>query len=341
MIFDCFLFFNELDLLKIRLEELRNVVDRFVLVESSRTFSGARKPLYYQLYRDIFSEYGDRMTHHVVSDMPRFATTSRHLREHHQRDAISVALVEAGCKPEDVVLVSDVDEIPRGDSISEALGMLRSKDLVIFEQIHHQYYVNNIQEHRWLGTVSCYYGFLRASGCVHRLRFGGPESRRAGLVTSKTNLEGKYPHLAHGGWHLSWLGGPDTVLYKQQSLSKCDRDPTVKQRLSYIRFNTCGSRLVGDDEQSGRAGSGPQRNFAVDCKLPRYLSENREFFAHFFEPLNKREEEDHTTAWYGPEYSSRRRLYARFELVAERMRRRVWRSFPRLSRALNRLIRPQ
>ncbi|MBW2533223.1 MAG: glycosyl transferase GT17 family protein, partial [Deltaproteobacteria bacterium] len=43
MIYDCFPFFNELDLLKIRLEELRPVVDRFVLVEATRTFGGAVK----------------------------------------------------------------------------------------------------------------------------------------------------------------------------------------------------------------------------------------------------------------------------------------------------------
>ena len=66
MIYDCFCFFNELDLLKIRLEELKNVVDKFVLVESTRTFAGRTKPLYFQEYRHEFDEYADKMIYYLV-----------------------------------------------------------------------------------------------------------------------------------------------------------------------------------------------------------------------------------------------------------------------------------
>ena len=48
MIYDCFTFFNELDLLEIRLNVLRDVVDRFVLVEAGETHTGKRKPLYFR-----------------------------------------------------------------------------------------------------------------------------------------------------------------------------------------------------------------------------------------------------------------------------------------------------
>ncbi len=337
-IFDCFLFFNELDLLKIRLEELQGIVDRFVLVEASRTFSGARKPLYFHRYRDFFSEYPARITQHVVSDMPGFAGMSRWRREHHQRDAIGVALARAGCKPSDVVLVSDVDEIPCGERIADAVGLLESHDLVIFEQVFHQYYVNNIREESWLGTVACRYDFLRTLGSVQRLRFGEEKCRRAGIVSSKTNLERKYPHIANGGWHLSWLGGPDAVLYKQQSYSHCERDPTANRRLPYIRFNIGLSKLVEDHGRSTRSGFTPRRNFAVDCELPRYLSGNRELFAHFFEPAGDREEEDNSTVWYGANYNSRRYFYARVELVINRMGKMLWHCLPRLTAALKRAI---
>lgn len=338
MIFDCFLFFNELDLLKIRLEELRNVVDRFVLVEATRTFSGARKPLYFQCYREVFSEYADRITHHVVSDLPRFAGSSRWVRENHQRDAIGVALMRAGCKPGDVVLVSDVDEIPCSSKIPEALALLEAHDLVVFEQVVHQYYVSNIPEYRWLGTIACRYDFLRTFGSVQKLRFGDNEaSRRAGIVLSKPNIERKYPHLANGGWHLSFFGGRDAVLYKQQSYAHCERDPTANRQLPYVRFNIGLSKLVDNHGRSARPGSTVRRNFAVDRRLPRYLTENRELFAHFFEPLNGREE-DNRTEWYGADYNARRRLYARIELVIDTMRRFPWRRFPRISAAFRRAI---
>ena len=236
MIFDCFLFFNELDLLKIRLEEIRNVVDRFVLVEATRTFSGARNPLYFHRYRKVFAEYADRISYHVVSDLPRFSGTSRWRREHHQRDAIGAAPAQAGCKPGDVVLISDADEIPCSSKIPEALALLEANDLVVFEQVVHQYYVNNVLEHRWLGTVACRYEVLRTFGSVQKLRFGGDASRRAGIVVSKPNIERKYPHLVNGGWHLSFFGGRDAMLYKQQNCAHSERDPTVNRRLPYVRF---------------------------------------------------------------------------------------------------------
>ena len=48
MVYDCFSFFNELDLLEIRLNVLKDVVDKFVLVEATRTHTGRPKPLYYE-----------------------------------------------------------------------------------------------------------------------------------------------------------------------------------------------------------------------------------------------------------------------------------------------------
>ena len=44
-VYDCFTFFNELDLLEIRLNELDNVVDYFVLVESKRSFQNKPKEI--------------------------------------------------------------------------------------------------------------------------------------------------------------------------------------------------------------------------------------------------------------------------------------------------------
>ena len=47
-IYDCFNFFNELDLLEIRLNTLYDIVDYFVIIESNLTHSGEVKPFYYE-----------------------------------------------------------------------------------------------------------------------------------------------------------------------------------------------------------------------------------------------------------------------------------------------------
>jgi hypothetical protein len=43
MLIDCFTFYNEINMLRFRLEELKDVVDYFVLVESDMTFNKNRK----------------------------------------------------------------------------------------------------------------------------------------------------------------------------------------------------------------------------------------------------------------------------------------------------------
>lgn len=68
MIFDAFSFYNELDLLEIRLHELSDVVDFFVLVEATRTHSGRFKPLYYKMNRHRFSHFNDKIIHIIVDD---------------------------------------------------------------------------------------------------------------------------------------------------------------------------------------------------------------------------------------------------------------------------------
>ena len=70
MIFDCFTFNDELELLEIRLNVLKDVVDRFVLVEATKTFTNKSKPLIYEENKDRFKEFADKIIHIVVDDFP-------------------------------------------------------------------------------------------------------------------------------------------------------------------------------------------------------------------------------------------------------------------------------
>ena len=67
-LYDCFLFFNELDMLELRLRELGSVVDRFVLVESAWTFQGKRKPMIFKENQSRFARWADKIIHVAVHD---------------------------------------------------------------------------------------------------------------------------------------------------------------------------------------------------------------------------------------------------------------------------------
>src|SRR5277367_3065030 len=84
-IYDCFLFFNELELLEIRLNEMYEYVDYFVLVESTESFVGKPKPLYYAQNKERFNQFNDKIIHVIVSDSFRGGYWER---EYFQRNRI-------------------------------------------------------------------------------------------------------------------------------------------------------------------------------------------------------------------------------------------------------------
>jgi beta-1,4-mannosyl-glycoprotein beta-1,4-N-acetylglucosaminyltransferase len=121
-VYDCFTFFNELDLLELRLTELSGLVDRFVIVESTLTHMGAPKPLYYADNKERFAAFRDRIIHIVVDDMPDAAAEKDPwVREVGQRNAIARGL--SGARPSDRIIVSDLDEIPKPVALRAALDM--------------------------------------------------------------------------------------------------------------------------------------------------------------------------------------------------------------------------
>ena len=70
-IYDCFPFFNELDLLEIRLNYLDPYVDHFVLCESNVTFSGISKKYFYLENKNLFEKFEHKIIHVAVDDTPR------------------------------------------------------------------------------------------------------------------------------------------------------------------------------------------------------------------------------------------------------------------------------
>ena len=69
-VFDSIIFFNELELLEMRLNILNDVVDCFVITESPFTVSGNEKPLYYLENKDRFGKFNDKIVHHITEEIP-------------------------------------------------------------------------------------------------------------------------------------------------------------------------------------------------------------------------------------------------------------------------------
>ena len=113
-IIDCFTFYNELELLDYRLNILKNVVDHFIIVESTLTHVGKPKKMYFdpERYSDL------NIIYVVVDDFPYNENTidiskeQQWKNEKHQRNCIERGLKKLKLNPDDFILISDLDEIP-------------------------------------------------------------------------------------------------------------------------------------------------------------------------------------------------------------------------------------
>lgn len=114
-IYDCFPYYNEEDLLELRFKELYDHVDNFVLVEGSTTFTDIPKPFYFDINKERYAPYLDKVIHIKVEDMPH--STDAWVNDIFQRNAINRGLTDA--EPDDIIMVSDLDEIIRPETVAE------------------------------------------------------------------------------------------------------------------------------------------------------------------------------------------------------------------------------
>lgn len=287
-IFDTFLFFNELDLLEIRLNILDPYVDYFVITEAAVTFSGKPKPLYYQEnksgYRDFekkiiynridsvpndFSNFvppneyftdREKSYEHKSNGVPLNKLTLDFQREVYQRDSIINGLIGAA-DGEDIILISDLDEIPNPDHLIDADSRYKTGILYNFCMKWYMYYLNVHCNNEWFGTRVCRFDYLKG--------------RSIDLIRHhlENRLEQPGPIIENGGWHFSFLGGQESVRQKLSAYSYQGRRSRYFLRVLDLIFKSRIQRKINNNRDIFNKG----RKFStvkIDSTFPKFILEN-------------------------------------------------------------------
>ncbi len=278
-IYDAFIFFNELELLELRLSILDPYVDYFVIVEATETFSGKPKALVYEENKERFKKWAHKIIHHVTRDTPtsfydakvRLAETSdpleanilhtaltssnvpqgatHWLREFYQKECIKKALI--GLNDTDICYISDIDEIwnPETSINYESSAVFKFKQLV------YTYYLNNRSSEPWSGTFATQYKNIRTNSLNHL----------------DSAHQTSYTYVKNGGWHFTNMGGAERIRTKLESYG-------------HQEFNTPGIKTrIEEQMQSNKDFIGRQFKFWTDEKdLPEYLKEHKEQYKNLF-----------------------------------------------------------
>lgn len=271
MIYDCFTFFNELDLLEIRLNVLNDVVDKFVLVEATKSHSGKDKALYFSEHKERYKAFQDKIIHVIVDDYPE--CTSPWVYENHQRNAILRGLTQA--QPDDAIMISDLDEIPEPSLVR---AYAKSKEVVLFIQKLFYYYLNylNVSSPDWpLGTKLLPYAYFLGDDTMLKVSYNEfhlPELNQ-GVTPTKIRFVENATMIRDAGWHFSYLGGTEAIIKKIQSTAhqefnqEKNRDPKeiLQQIMSGKDIFGRGDRFFG---------------VPIDKQYPAYIRDHQAKYHH-------------------------------------------------------------
>lgn len=265
MIVNIFPFFNELDLLEIRLAELYDVVDRFVIVEAPTTFTMIPKPLYYQENAARFAQWADKI-HVYTAYLP--GSHNAWVNEYAMRTAMTPALRQLNLAPDAWVMCTDADEIPRASAVEQAAGYTQFDWL----RIDIDFY---------------YYTFNQRIGCPCSVSFMQYRTWKDGSDgTPEWNAHGSEAHgrrkdcplhIQDGGWHCSYFSDVEGIRRKIQSFGHQEYNSAYWLDAERIR------KMVDNNiELYEREASFPMWHVPITPEThPAYFIEHIERFGQF------------------------------------------------------------
>jgi beta-1,4-mannosyl-glycoprotein beta-1,4-N-acetylglucosaminyltransferase len=285
-IFDCFMYYDEELMLDLRLNLLNNYVDEFVIVESSYTHSGEpRKPLF-----DInkYSQFKDKINYILLEDLPTDLFTindedsldsknSKFIlnavkRENLQRDTLSKGIKFA--MAEDVIIVSDVDEIPN----LEANNLKNIKNEIILFKQKFFYYKFNLELHNfpWYGSKACKKKNLISPQWLRNVKDKVYPFWRLDTLFSQK----KYQNIRiidKGGWHFSNIKTPADIEKKMKTYlhhREYELNPIGKKKIDEIIKEKKPIYNLKTDMKSNKFDLSEKLTVSDMTELPYYIQKN-------------------------------------------------------------------
>ncbi len=238
-IYDCFLFFNEEELLKIHLEELYDKVDYFVIVEGSETFSGRAKEYLFPKIQNQYRKYIDKIIYVQVDE--KYPGDNPWPREYFQRNQIMRGL--ENCQPDDIIIIGDLDEIVKARCLDDIIDKLQYEEFVRCDCDFYRWFLNRKDLTTWIGSTITTYAFLKQYS---------PQKMR--------ELMPSIP-FKKGAWHFSNMGGLKTFIEKIRSFSHYKECVNEGHDVDDLYLRIQNFQLVEIDES-----------------FPKYIQENIQYY---------------------------------------------------------------
>jgi len=254
-IFDCFLYNGEKIVLDIRLNTLSKYVEKFIIVESKYDHQGNKKKLSFKI--DDFKKFKEKIIYLVIENFPE--KLSNWERENYQRNYINEGLASAN--ENDYIIISDVDEIPNLTKVKD----LNKFRFTVFEQKIFYYKINlhNKTEPFWYGSKICKKKYLKSPQWLRNQKTKNYPFWRFDKI--------KWNIVKNGGWHFSFLMGPDQIKRKIKSFAHSEYNNDYYTNLEKIEES-----IENKTDLFNRPLLYKKDN--IDEMFPKYIVDNKEKF---------------------------------------------------------------
>ena len=260
-IYDCFQFFDEEHILDLRLNILNEFVDFFVMVESTTDHQGNSKKLNFDLKK--FRKFDNKIIYIVVDDTSQ-AIKKPHiggesLVEQHQRNSLMKGL--KNCHDNDLIILSDVDEIPDLNKLN-IFG--KKNKYAVFSQRMFNYKINllNETENNWHGSKMCLKKNLKSPQWLRNLKFKKYPFWR---IDKPRNLQ----IIENGGWHFAYLQNMENISKKIKSFAHGEFNKPNFANPAIIKEKINMGKDIFDREIS-------YKKVEIDNSFPKYIVDNKE-----------------------------------------------------------------
>jgi beta-1,4-mannosyl-glycoprotein beta-1,4-N-acetylglucosaminyltransferase len=237
-VYNCFQFYNELDILEIRLQEGWDTTDYFVITESSHTHAGNSKNYLLLDNWERFKPYADKIRRiqvdETVEEQSKIfpGNTPEWVREKYQRHALIKGLHDLTI--DDLIIISDADEIPR----SAMIEMIKHD-----ENDYDRYILNVPHFHFRLNYLRIVPNIVHADIMVVRARaFTSPMQEREFTFPWFQNPPNTV-YIDHGGWHFSDFGNDEHVINKLRNF--CHLDVNNPEYINNINIENFINKKIG------------------------------------------------------------------------------------------------
>ena len=260
-IYDCFQFFDEEHILDLRLNILNEFVDFFVIVESTTDHQGNSKKLNFDLKK--FRKFNSKIIYIIVDDTPE-AVKKPHiggesLVEQHQRNSLMRGL--KNCCEDDLIILSDVDEIP---DLSKLNKFDQKNKYAVFSQRMFNYKINllNETENNWHGSKICLKKDLKSPQWLRNLKFKKYSFWR---INKLRNLQ----IIENGGWHFAYLQNTENISKKIRAFAHGEFN-----KPNFVNPETIKEKInMGKDIFDRKISF---KKVEIDNTFPKYIVDNKE-----------------------------------------------------------------